>query len=68
MINSTLTLTLAGALRITQAFTPLLIVSKGSVVNIGSIVGYFRQPYIGMRFQINPPPVYLNGTDRFRCL
>ncbi|KAK7186789.1 hypothetical protein DPSP01_001139 [Paraphaeosphaeria sporulosa] len=37
-----------GPLRTTQAFMPLLIASKGSIVNIGSIVGYFSQPYIGI--------------------
>jgi 1-acylglycerone phosphate reductase len=32
---------------VTQAFAPLLIASKGTVVNIGSIVGKFPFPWQG---------------------
>ena len=37
-----------GALTVTQAFAPLVIKAKGSVVNITSIAGHINVPYMGM--------------------
>lgn len=37
-----------GLLAVTQAFSPLLIAAKGKIINIGSIVGQFPSPYMGM--------------------
>lgn len=36
-----------GVLRMIQAFAPLLIEAKGTIVNIGSIVAYLHSPYMG---------------------
>jgi 1-acylglycerone phosphate reductase len=33
---------------VTQAFAPLLIASKGTIINIGSIVGHFPAPWQGL--------------------
>lgn len=47
-------LTLAGALRMSQAFLPMLIASKGSIVNTGSIIAYSCSPYNGTQPNIAP--------------
>ncbi|RVX68759.1 hypothetical protein B0A52_07645 [Exophiala mesophila] len=37
-----------GVLRMTQAFSPLLVAAKGTVVNIGSLLGYLYNPYLSI--------------------
>lgn len=39
---------LFGLIATTQAFAPLLIAAKGTLVNIGSVVGYFNIPWQGV--------------------
>jgi NAD(P)-dependent dehydrogenase (short-subunit alcohol dehydrogenase family) len=37
-----------GVLEVTQKFSPLLISAKGTIVNIGSIVGELPFPFVGL--------------------
>lgn len=37
-----------GLLAVTQAFAPLLIASKGTIINIGSIAGFVPSPWQGL--------------------
>jgi short-subunit dehydrogenase len=37
-----------GVIAVTQAFSSLLIATKGKVINIGSVVGLFPAPYMGI--------------------
>lgn len=37
-----------GVVRVTQAFSPLLVNAKGTVVNISSIAGVLNTPFMGM--------------------
>lgn len=37
-----------GIIRVTQIFIPLLIAAKGKIVNLGSVVGTFPAPFMGI--------------------
>ncbi|KAL7893567.1 hypothetical protein HDV64DRAFT_262432, partial [Trichoderma sp. TUCIM 5745] len=43
----TFSLNVLSVLAVTQAFSPLLIVTKGRIINIGSIGGKVVAPYTG---------------------
>ncbi len=41
-----------GVLRVTQAFAPLLVAAKGTLITIGSVLGYLHIPYTSKLYLI----------------
>jgi NAD(P)-dependent dehydrogenase (short-subunit alcohol dehydrogenase family) len=49
-----------GAVRVTQAFSPLLVNARGTVVNLSSIAGVLNTPFMGMS-QTSCSPTFLSS-------
>ena len=57
-----------GVLAMIQAFAPLVIAAKGSIVNIASIAGYLYAPYMGTYVARRLPVVATLTAAYLRCL
>jgi len=61
-------------IEVTKAFAPLLIASKGTIVNIGSIVGHFPlpcksiKPFIDISHQLRFRSVFLSSPAGFKLM